>query len=131
VLVTVYPRRMLNGQPDNFHELRDQNPDEYANLLAHCVRIAAELGADVVKTAFPGTANGMTTVVEAAMGVPVVIAGGTPLPRAQAIENARVAVHSGAAGVAYGRQIFLDPNPAEIGAKIRIEIEKALDVRSA
>src|SRR2546429_9960512 len=44
-------------------------------LVAHAVAVAADLGADLVKTMYPGSVAGMAAVTRAA-AVPVLVAGG-------------------------------------------------------
>jgi DhnA family fructose-bisphosphate aldolase class Ia len=72
----------------------------------HGARVAAELGADVVK-AFYVEGFGKVT---AACPAPVILAGG---PKGKDIlEIAAKALEEGARGFAFGRNIFQDPDPA-------------------
>ena len=57
-------------------ELKQQYGFEY---LRRNVRLCAELGADIVKTNWPGDADSFGRCVEAANGIPVVLAGGSRL----------------------------------------------------
>src|SRR5205814_2528002 len=57
-------------------ELSAQYGFEY---LSRNVRLCAELGADIVKTNWPGDEGQFAKLVEAANGVPVVLAGGSRL----------------------------------------------------
>ena len=57
-------------------ELKQQYGFEY---LRRNVRLCAELGADIVKTNWPGDAESFGKLVEAANGIPVVLAGGSRL----------------------------------------------------
>lgn len=74
-------------------------------------RIAAELGADIVKTVCPGDASEFGAVVEACP-VPVVALGG---PRMKSEDDvvalARGVVEAGGAGIAFGRNIWGSPDP--------------------
>lgn len=72
-------------------------------------RIAAELGAHLVKTYY--VEEGFETV---ALGcpVPIVIAGGKKLPEREALEMAWRAIDQGAAGVDMGRNVFQSSAPA-------------------
>ena len=65
-------------------------------------RIAAENGADIVKTYY---CDGFEKVV-AACPVPVVIAGGKKLPELEALELCYKAICEGASGVDMGRNVF-------------------------
>ena len=57
-------------------ELKQQYGFEY---LRRNVRLCAELGADIVKTNWPGDPESFAKLVEAANGIPVVLAGGSRL----------------------------------------------------
>src|SRR4030095_3694636 len=58
-------------------QLKEQYGFEY---LRRNVRLCAELGADIVKTNWPGDGDAFARLVEAAAGVPLVLAGGSPGP---------------------------------------------------
>ncbi|MHC4234967.1 MAG: 3-hydroxy-5-phosphonooxypentane-2,4-dione thiolase [Planctomycetota bacterium] len=73
-----------------------------ARYLGLACRIAAELGAQVVKTYY---CEGFEKVVEGCP-VPVVIAGGKKIEEREALKRAHSAVSAGAAGVDMGRNIF-------------------------
>jgi DhnA family fructose-bisphosphate aldolase class Ia len=79
--------------------------------IALPVRIAAELGADVIKADWSGDAKSFAGIVETALA-PVVVAGG---PRSGAdgdtLKFASEVIASGAAGVLFGRHIFQAKNP--------------------
>src|ERR1051326_8450647 len=53
------------------------------------------------------------SVVECAMGVPVLIAGGPLQPAEEVLLKAREAICAGAAGVSFGRNVFLRDNVGE------------------
>lgn len=116
ILVISYPRRRGELDKDeNYLELRSSEPSAYATLVAHCARIAAELGADIVKVPFAGSVELMSEVVNSTMGVPVLVAGGVPASDDTAVSMAVDSVLAGAAGVAFGRQTFKKP-ATEAGA---------------
>src|SRR5660397_23933 len=73
-----------------------------ARYLGLATRIAAEMGAHIVKTYL---CDGFERVV-AACPVPIVVAGGKKLPEREALQLAFEAVSGGAAGVDMGRNIF-------------------------
>lgn len=78
-----------------------------ARYLGLACRIAAELGASIVKTYY---CEDFQKVVEGCP-VPVVIAGGKKLPEREALQLAFDAVSEGAVGVDMGRNIFQSSNP--------------------
>jgi len=85
-----------------------------ADLVAHAVAVAVELGADLVKTALPGAAAAIARIT-AACPVPVLAAGGgdTGDPDA-ALRRLATAVASGAAGIAAGRLVFTAGDPGAV-----------------
>lgn len=79
-----------------------------ARYFGLATRIAAELGAQYVKTYF--VEEGFEKVA-AGCPVPLVIAGGKKLPEREALEMAWKAIDQGAAGVDMGRNIFQSDAP--------------------
>ncbi|MGQ9587138.1 MAG: 2-amino-3,7-dideoxy-D-threo-hept-6-ulosonate synthase [Thermoplasmata archaeon] len=88
-------------------------------LVKHCARLAAELGADVVKTNYTGSTESFREVVRGTP-IPVVIAGG---PRAKADQDVLRMVHeamqAGAKGVSIGRNVFEHDDIAHMTRTIR------------
>ncbi|WP_160133250.1 2-amino-3,7-dideoxy-D-threo-hept-6-ulosonate synthase [Halococcus salsus] len=78
--------------------------------LSHAVRLAEELGADVVKTGYSGDAGSFARVVDATR-LPVLIAGGEPAGDKASLEAVRGAMDAGAAGVSMGRTVFQHDDP--------------------
>ncbi len=78
-----------------------------ARYLGLACRIAAELGARIVKTYY---CEEFRKVVDGCP-VPVVVAGGKKLPERDALELASKAMNEGSAGVDMGRNIFQSSNP--------------------
>jgi putative autoinducer-2 (AI-2) aldolase len=83
--------------------------------LSLCCRIAAELGAHMVKTYY---CDGFEKVVEDCL-VPVVIAGGKKIPELDALNLAFDAVKRGAVGVDMGRNIFQSDHPVAMIRAVR------------
>ena len=106
VVAIMYPRRWDGDGDDNYEKLKSDNAEEYAKLIAHACRIGVELGADLIKTQYSGDPESFQTVVRAANGIPVVIAGGPLVERSLAIQRAKEAIAAGAAGVSFGRNIY-------------------------
>jgi 2-amino-4,5-dihydroxy-6-oxo-7-(phosphonooxy)heptanoate synthase len=93
------------------------NPYDPA-VVAHAVMIAADLGADLVKTVFTGSVTEMLDIT-AASPVPVLVAGGPPRgSEAGVLGFVRDALAGGAAGVAMGRNIFQSADPERLAGKI-------------
>ncbi len=93
-----------------------------ARYLGLACRIAAELGAHVVKTYY---CEDFEKVVKSCP-VPVVIAGGKKIPERDAIELSYNAISRGAAGVDMGRNIFQSEHPTAMIRTVREIVHKDL-----
>jgi DhnA family fructose-bisphosphate aldolase class Ia len=84
-------------------------------IIAAGARVAAESGADVIKTFYTGDPESMRKVVEYAM-VPVVILGGSKKDNVRELYQTvyDAVILAGCAGVAIGNNIWRDPDPAAI-----------------
>lgn len=82
--------------------------------LRRDVRLCAELGADIVKTNWPGDQESFAKLVEAANGIPVVLAGGSRLEDRELLRRMEEAVGVGAIGCSVGRNIFMHESPQAI-----------------
>jgi fructose-bisphosphate aldolase/2-amino-3,7-dideoxy-D-threo-hept-6-ulosonate synthase len=92
-------------------ELAAQYGFEY---LSRNVRLCAELGADIVKTNWPGSGEQFGKLVEAANGIPMVLAGGSRLEDAELLSRMEQAMAAGAIGCSVGRNIFMHRSPEAI-----------------
>jgi fructose-bisphosphate aldolase/2-amino-3,7-dideoxy-D-threo-hept-6-ulosonate synthase len=92
-------------------ELTEQYGFEY---LRRNVRLCAELGADIVKTNWPGGADTFGRLVAAADGIPVVLAGGSRLEDRELLRRMEAAMAAGAIGCSVGRNIFMHASPEAI-----------------
>ena len=91
-----------------------------ARYLGLACRIAAELGASLVKTYY---CEDFRKVVDGCP-VPVIIAGGKKIPESDAIQLASNAVKDGAAGVDMGRNIFQSSNPVGMIRAVRAVVHE-------
>jgi fructose-bisphosphate aldolase / 2-amino-3,7-dideoxy-D-threo-hept-6-ulosonate synthase len=89
-------------------DLADAYGFEY---LRRNVRLCAELGADIVKTNWPGDGESFGKLVEATSGIPVVLAGGSRVPDRELLERMEAAVAAGGIGCSVGRNIFMHESP--------------------
>jgi len=97
---------------------RGPGVDEHdAESLGHAVRLAEEVGADVVKTAYSGSEESFERVVEST-AKPVIIAGGDPAGDRETLQGVRDAMDAGAAGVSTGRTVFQHDDPGAMTAAI-------------
>ncbi|MFC6826358.1 2-amino-3,7-dideoxy-D-threo-hept-6-ulosonate synthase [Halopelagius fulvigenes] len=105
--------------------------DEHdAESLAHAVRLAEELGADVVKTAYSGDGDSFERVCNATR-LPVIIAGGSRGTDRETVEMVRGAMDGGAAGVSMGRSIFQHDDPEAITRAVSAVVHDDADAESA
>jgi DhnA family fructose-bisphosphate aldolase class Ia len=91
--------------------LKEQYGFEY---LRRNVRLCAELGADIVKTNWPGGEDAFARLVEATSGVPVVLAGGSRLADRELLGRMERAMAAGGIGCSVGRNIFMHSDPRAI-----------------
>ena len=106
--------------------VRDGNKEsEYdAAKIKHAARVAEELGADIIKVNYTGKPDSFAEVV-GGVRVPVIIAGGPKMDSTGALLTMITdAVKAGCKGVAIGRNIFQDSNPARLTAEIRRILDK-------
>jgi fructose-bisphosphate aldolase/2-amino-3,7-dideoxy-D-threo-hept-6-ulosonate synthase len=85
--------------------------------VGHCVRVAEELGADLIKTNYTGDPDSFRQIT-AACSVPVLIAGGEKGGDMETLMTIRDAVDAGAAGVCMGRNAFQRDDPARFVAAV-------------
>jgi fructose-bisphosphate aldolase, class I len=89
------------------------------DLLAYGCRIAAELGADAIKTEYTGDPATMAQVVEECP-VPVLTLGGAKGSSEEAVvEAARGAMEGGARGIIFGRNVWQTEDPVRMSAALR------------
>nr|ALA99204.1 creI [Streptomyces cremeus] len=99
LLAMIYPRGPRLTRPPS------------PELVAHVVNVAADLGADLVKTVFVGPVERMAEVV-AASPLPVLVAGGAD-QRQSLAEFAGTAMAAGCRGLAVGRRVFASASPRQ------------------
>jgi DhnA family fructose-bisphosphate aldolase class Ia len=82
--------------------------------LQRNVRFCAELGADLIKTNWPGDGESFGRLVECAGGLPMVLAGGSRITDRELLERQEAAMVAGAVGCSVGRNIFMHERPEAI-----------------
>jgi len=97
LLVMIYPR----GQGIDPNSPR---------TVGHCVRVAEELGADLIKTNYTGDPASFRTIVKSC-SVPVLMAGGEKAGDIETLKTIHDAVQAGGAGVCVGRNAFQRDDP--------------------
>lgn len=98
-----------------------------ARYLGLACRIAAELGAHIVKTYY---CDNFEQVVEGCP-VPLVIAGGKKLPEAEALKLAYDSISHGASGVDMGRNIWQSDYPVPMIKAVRAIVHRKATLNEA
>ncbi len=98
-----------------------------AKYLSLASRMAAELGAHIVKTYY---CKDFEKVVETCP-VPIVIAGGKKQPEKDALQMAYDAINAGAVGVDMGRNIFQSTNPVGMIKAVNAIVHKKATPKEA
>ncbi|MFM0069140.1 2-amino-3,7-dideoxy-D-threo-hept-6-ulosonate synthase [Paraburkholderia aspalathi] len=80
-------------------------------------RLAAEMGADIVKVTYPGSAEAMNEVVEGCF-VPILIAGGDKDEGSCTVDMVRDAIAGGASGICIGRNLFQAARPGALASDL-------------
>jgi fructose-bisphosphate aldolase/2-amino-3,7-dideoxy-D-threo-hept-6-ulosonate synthase len=119
--------------PTTYAAVEDLAEEYGFEYLRRNVRLCAELGADIVKTNWPGDGEQFGALVEAGGGVPLVLAGGSRVGEEELLHRMEAAMAAGAIGCSVGRNIFMHERPEAITRALarvireRWSAEKALD----
>ena len=101
LLVMAYPRGA---------KVKDEKDVE---CVKHAARIAAELGADIVKVPYTGSPESFKEVVDGCP-IPVVIAGGSKLSDEETLRMIEGVIKAGGAGLSMGRNAFQHEHPEKL-----------------
>ena len=105
--------------------------DEYdVQVVKIAARVAAELGADIVKTNWTGDPDSFKEVVDGCM-VPVIIAGGAKAGIRDLLEITKQSIDVGGAGVAYGRNVFQADHPRKVVRALYLIVHENYGVNEA
>ncbi|MEM0027172.1 MAG: hypothetical protein QXT53_06430 [Ignisphaera sp.] len=96
--------------------------------VLRAVRIAIELGADMVKAYLPPDTKFMMEVVRASANTPIVLAGGEAASPIDVLRLAKIAVEAGLSGIAFGRKIFKSKDPEKLVKALREIIHRGASV---
>ncbi len=100
-------------------------------VVAHCARVGAELGADIVKVPYTGNPETFRLAVEGSP-VPVVIAGGPKMKSEKdVLEMVYGAMQAGAAGLSIGRNIFQAKDPTKMVKAMALIVHEGKSVEEA
>ncbi|NPB06172.1 MAG: class I fructose-bisphosphate aldolase family protein [Aquificae bacterium] len=100
-------------------------------VVAHCARVGAELGADIVKVPYTGDPESFRRAVEGSP-VPVVIAGGPKMKsEREVLEMVYGAIQAGAAGLSIGRNVFQARDPERMVRAMALIVHEGKSVEEA
>lgn len=100
-------------------------------IVAHCARVGAELGADVVKVPYTGDIDSFNFVVESCC-IPVLIAGGPKTAGTREfLEMVSDAMRAGAAGLSVGRNVFQHADPKRLMTALACIVHAGMSVEQA
>jgi len=111
----------------------DKIQDEHdVEVVKHAARVAAELGADMVKCDYTGSPETFRQVTEGCGPIKVVIAGGAKLGDDRALlEMVAGAMEAGGAGASIGRNAFQHVDPTRITRAICAIVHEGKSVEDA
>ncbi|MFW9988335.1 MAG: 2-amino-3,7-dideoxy-D-threo-hept-6-ulosonate synthase [Candidatus Odinarchaeota archaeon] len=113
LLAMIYPRG---------RKIKDENSPEVVNIA---VRVGAELGADIVKTNYPGDIDAFKEIVKGVSHIPVIIAGGPKMDTVpDLLQMVYDSIQAGGSGVAFGRNVFQSEDPTKIVSAISKIVHK-------
>jgi len=106
--------------------------NEYdVKVVKHAARVAAELGADIVKVNYTGSPESFREVVEGC-SIPVVIAGGEKMETIEEVlQIVRGSKDAGGKGVSIGRNVFQAKDPIRMVAAISAIVHQDASVKEA
>lgn len=88
--------------------------DTSPETIAYATRLGLELGADIAKVKYPGSAGAMEWAVDGAGSMKVVMSGGSKTSDEAFLSTVAEAMEAGASGLAVGRNVFQRENPEAI-----------------
>lgn len=86
--------------------------------ITFACRQGVELGADVIKTTYTGDQESFHNLVESVYAPVVILGGAKKVPERELLQEIKDSLEAGGAGVAMGRNIWGNENPARYAAAI-------------
>jgi DhnA family fructose-bisphosphate aldolase class Ia len=115
----IYPKGTMVKDPNN------------ADALAYAVRAGAELGVDVIKTLWSGSAETFQKVINSCPAKVCLAGGAAGNDLIDYIQMTRDALDIGLAGVTYGRSVWQDPYPTAVIEALKAVIHDDLSVEDS
>ncbi len=135
VVAEMLSEGMMANHMDFSGQGQDQLPVDIAQQVAAASRLGVELGADAIKTRYPGDVEAFRRIM-ATMNKPVLIAGGPMRDNSlrSTLELVDEVLRAGANGVIFGRNIWQHSDPAQalraVSAMVHDDatVDEALDI---
>jgi DhnA family fructose-bisphosphate aldolase class Ia len=95
------------------------------------VRLAVELGADVVKADPCDDVREYKRVIEVASGCPILVRGGSKASEKEIIQRTIELMHQGASGIVYGRNVIQHPSPSKMVRTLMAIVHEGISAEQA
>lgn len=112
VVMWAYPRG--HGIEENTNYDGDTDPE----VIAYAARLGLELGADMVKCKYSGSAEGWKQLEDVIGDMKSVMSGGSKASDKDFLKDVHTVIQTGGNGLAVGRNIFQRENPGELLDKL-------------
>jgi len=100
------------------------------DYLKKSARLCEELGADIIKSNWTGSAETFREIVKC-VEVPVIVAGGSKESDEDLLTKLEQALEAGASGASIGRNIFQHSDPLKISTAISSVLRRKTSVKEA
>jgi len=98
--------------------------------IAHAARVAAEMGADIIKIPFPKDFHVLARI-SSSLNVPILVAGGQSMKVEDTLERIDISIQAGTSGVAAGRNVFQQPDPEAVLRAICDMVHRGVSAKEA
>lgn len=92
---------------------------DVGELTAYAARLGLEMGADIIKIKYPGDEKSLRWAIESAGRTKIVVSGGEKQDERTFLDMVQTVMHSGAIGMAVGRNVWQAENPMEVTEKVK------------
>jgi DhnA family fructose-bisphosphate aldolase class Ia len=122
----------MGVEPLSFKRTKDgMVGDGKTSRVVTLARMAAELGADIIKTDSTDDEDDFHRVIEAASGVPVTVRGGSKASSLEVLEHTEKLVGQGVAGIVYGRNVIQHKDPKGMTRALQAVLHDGCTARDA
>lgn len=122
----------MGVEPLSFKRTKDgMVGDGTTSRVVTLARMAAELGADIIKTDSTDNEDDFHRVIEAASGVPVTVRGGSKASSLEVLEHTEKLVGQGVAGIVYGRNVIQHKDPKGMTRALQAVLHDGSTARNA